>query len=64
MATPNATQLERLKRIGVDPAKYKDTPQSAFDIAFSPEPDVQAAPEPEPLEGGVGLEPAPMTPRS
>jgi hypothetical protein len=62
MATPNATQLERLKRIGVDPTKYKDSPQAAFDIAFPPEPDVQAAPEPEPLEGGVGLEPAPMTP--
>ena len=62
MATPNATQLEALQRIGRDPKAYEAYPQPAFDKLFPPDPPVQAAPEPEPLEGGVGLEPAPMTP--
>lgn len=62
MATPNATQLEALKKIGRDPKAYEAYPQAAFDKLFPTEPPVQAAPEPEPLEGGVGLEPAPMTP--
>ncbi len=62
MATPNATQTQALQKIGRDPKAYEAFPQEAFDKLFPPDPPVQAAPEPEPLEGGVGLEPAPMTP--